>query len=294
MSRKIFTTICLIISLLFQSAFIFPAKHADDIKLKAVLVSDIHTDGNPIDERCDVQRKVFCNIGKTQNDADTIVMSGDLTNCGDEKEYFHLLNFLNLYCKIRNRVPEMGNHDSWHHSDDPDYEIAEKNFLQFCKRCGVKTDKVYFSKEVKGYTFISTGVEDADFGNSYLSEEQLEWIDSELERACGEGRPVFFICHKPIYSMGDVRGKLSEILYKNAENASAPIIYISGHWHELGADTFFVPRENLIYLNLPSLLHTDDGGLGFTAEVYDKKVVLTGMDFLKNEALDGFTYTLEF
>ncbi|MBR3438335.1 MAG: metallophosphoesterase [Clostridia bacterium] len=293
MFMRLITSIALVFTLLFQNAGVLPAKHADDIALKAVLVSDIHADADPTRDRTNLMREVFAAIGRTQNDADTLVMSGDLTNSGDLREYINLENSLNLYCRIYDRVPEMGNHDSWHHSDDPDYSKAQTYFRQFCLWNGINTDKVYFTKQVNGIPFIVTGVEDCDFKNPYHSEEQLAWLEKELNAAVEDATPVFLICHKPVEDLCDSSARMAEILKNAAQKAKAPIVYVSGHQHEIGENTF--SREGmLVYLNLPSMLYTDDGGLGFTAEIREHSLTLTGMNFLTSTPLEDYIYIIEY
>ncbi|MBR0113141.1 MAG: metallophosphoesterase [Clostridia bacterium] len=294
MIARLFVTLSLIFSLLFQSPAALPPRRADDVKMKAVLISDIHSDADFTRERTNLMRQVFFEIGRTQGDSDTVVMSGDLTNSGDLREYINLQNCLNAYCRIGDRVPEMGNHDSWHHSDDPDYEKAEKYFKMFCSWNGIKTDKVYYSKEVCGIPFIMLGVEAGDFGEPYHSEEQMNWFEEEITAAVSRGKPVFVICHKPLEDMGGSAQRMESILMQASENAAAPVIYVSGHCHEIGENTYAAPNEKLIYLNLPSVLYTEDGGLGFTAEVTDTSVILTGINFLEDRALDGYTYIIEY
>ncbi|MBQ7639324.1 MAG: metallophosphoesterase [Clostridia bacterium] len=293
MFAKLFTTLMLILSLLFQNFSVIPIRHADNISLKAVLISDIHADADPVRDRNDLLREGFAAIGRTQNDADTLVMSGDLTNSGDLREYLFLLEYINTYCRIPDRVPEIGNHDSWHHSDDPDFTKAEKYFKLFCVLNGVCTDKVYYKKQVKGYTFIVLGVEDCDFKTPYLSEEQLCWFEEELSAACEENKPVFVVCHKPVDCMGDSEERLSRVLTESAASASAPIVYISGHHHnDFDENSLQRPEENLIYLNLPSFLD-NDGAPGAVLEVTDSTVTLTGCSFLEEKPVEGFSYVVE-
>lgn len=284
----------LIITLLFQNCFVHPVKHAADIRLKAVLISDIHADADPTRDRTNTLREIFAAIGKTQNGADAIVMSGDLTNSGDLLEYFNLQNCLNVYCRIANRIPEMGNHDSWNHSDDPDYTKAETYFKTFCAWNFIRTDHVYYAKQVNGISFLVLGVEDCDFDDPYHSDAQLDWFESELNDAVSEKNPVFVVCHKDLRRLGNSAGRIEEILTRAAEAAAAPIIFVSGHYHTIGGNTYKHPAEQLIYLNLPSVEYTDDGGLGFVAEVFDHKVILTGMSFLLNKPLDGYEFIIEF
>ena len=294
MFARLLTTMVLVLSLAFQNLAVMPVKKADDVQLKAVLISDIHADADPTRDRCNDLRRILLSIGKYQNDADTLVMSGDLTNSGDFREYCNLNTFLNLYSHISDRVPELGNHDSWHHSDDPDFATAEKYFKTFCMWNGVFTDRVYYAKQVNGFQFLVTGVEDCDFKNPYHSAEQLDWLEKELQAAVGRGQPVFVICHKPLEYLGDAAERMAQILTSAAGQARAPIVYVSGHCHEIGENTYTSPCGNLILLNLPSVLYTEDGGLGFLAEIRAHEVTLTGMSFLTNERLDGYEYHLAY
>ncbi|MBQ6065423.1 MAG: metallophosphoesterase [Clostridia bacterium] len=293
MTAKLFATLTLIISLLFQNIAVLPARHPQDVRLKAVLLADIHTDGNPIRDRNDLLREGFASVGRTQRDADTLVMCGDITNCGEWTEYVNLLAYLNVYCRIRDRMPEMGNHDSWNHDDDPDYAKAERYFKAFCRWNGVKTDKVYYQKTVNGVPFLVMGVEAADLGDPYHSAEQMDWLEAELNAAVAAGQPVFVICHKPLAAMGADAARMEQILTAAAENAAAPIVYVSGHWHALGGNTFSRPLDKLVYLNLPSFLD-NDGAPGFIAELTEHTLTLTGYSFLREEPLEGFEYHVAF
>ena len=294
MFAKLIATFTLILSLLCQNFAVLPARHAEDVRLKAVLVSDIHSDADFKRDRTDDMRQIFAAIGRTQNDADTLVMSGDLTNSGDLREYINLINCLNVYCRIRGRIPETGNHDSWHHSDDPDYAKAARYFKAFCRWNGVCTDKVYYKKTVNGVPFLILGVEDCDFKNPYHSDEQLDWFEAELNAAVAKGGPVFVICHKPPEDLGDSAGRMQTILRSASADAAAPIIFVSGHWHEIGEDTFAQPSDRLVLLNLPSVQYTAEGGLGFIAEVREGEVTLTGMNFLTDAPLEGYEYHITY
>ena len=294
MVTKILTTFSLIISLLLQNFFLLPAKPEEHVQMKAVLISDIHADADFTRDRTDLMREIFAAIGSTQNDADTLVMAGDLTNSGDLLEYTNLQNCLNAYCRISNRVPAFGNHDSWHHSDDPDFEKAESYFKDFCSWNGINTDKVYYTKCVNGIPFIVMGVEAGDFGDPYHSEEQLDWLEDELTKYVSLGQPVFVICHKQIKNLGKSAARINRILRLASMGAAAPIVFVSGHNHAIGDNTYAKFGRRLVYLNLPSVEYTEDGGLGFVAEVYEHNVVLRGMNFLLNEPLPDYEYILAY
>jgi hypothetical protein len=291
---KLLASISLIVSLLFGLLGSLPARRGEEVLFKAVLIADIHADANPIRDRMDLLRECFAGIGETEPDADCMVLAGDITNSGDMREYVFLQNIMNAYCRIGTRLPEIGNHDSWHHSDDPDYAVAAQNFKAFCLMNGVLLDRVYYRKDVNGVPFLMTGVEYGDFGDPVISGEQLRWLDRELEDACASGSPVFVVCHKPVESMGALGERLENILLSRAETATAPIILVSGHRHIIGENTFRSPAQGLVYLNLPSLLDTEDGGMGFVAEMTAHEIILTGMNFITGETLPGHTYTVEY
>ncbi len=294
MFARILTSLALIFTLLFQNFWVFPVRHSGDVRLKAVLVADIHADADPTRDRSNVLRQIFAAMGKTQNDADTLVMAGDLTNSGDRMEYVNLYNALNVYGRFRDRVPEIGNHDSWNHSDDPDFAVAEQYFKDFCRWNGVKTEKVYYKKTVNGIPFLVLGVEDCDFKNPCHSDEQLAWFEAELNAAVAAGQPVFVICHKPLDYLGNAAARMEQILTNASEAAAAPIVYVCGHTHDIGSRTFRRPNDRLVFLELPSLQYTYGGGLGFVAEVTEQEVTLTGMNFLTDQPLDDFAYHIEY
>ena len=87
---------------------------------------------------------------------------------------------------------------------------------------------------------------------------------------------------------------MEAILRSAAADATAPIVYVSGHWHDIGENTFSQPDDRLVLLNLPSVQYTEDGGLGFLAEVREGEVTLTGMNFLTDEPLEGYEYHISY
>ena len=291
---KIIATLTLIFSLLFGGYGVQPAPSEADVIFKAVLVADTHADADPVRDRTDGLRECMAAIGENQADADCIVLAGDITNSGDLREYTGMQSIMNAYCRIPARIPAFGNHDSWHHSDDPDFGRAVMHFKSFCRMNGVYANEVYYRKNVNGYAFITTGPEDCDFGDMYISDRQFQWLDRELTEACIYRKPVFVICHKPFSSIGPCAERLESILTEHANTGRALIVLVSGHKHALGEETFTRLAKNLISLNLPSLQYTEPGGLGFIAEVTASRLTLTGMNFLTGETLNGYTFFTEY
>ncbi|MBR4150830.1 MAG: metallophosphoesterase, partial [Firmicutes bacterium] len=268
----------------------------DEIRLYFAAVADIHTDALFFRDRTNILRKAFAGISKSTKKLDAVALAGDNTNCGDEKEY-RLLKRLGFWLRTDAVVPCIGNHDSWHHSDDPDWETAKSLYLDYCAHCGVKTETTYFVRQIKGHYFISLGTEALVHNDSFISKEQLEWFDSVLGEACESGKPIFILCHQPIgghngtgkneidgSSVGAASAELEEILKKHTDSYTAPVFWISGHMHTLGSKTY-EKNGHVHYLNLPSLEYTYGGGLGYGFEVYENRIVLKCRNFITESEL---------
>ena len=248
-------------------------KRADACELRAVFAADLHTDADPCRDRTDVLRRAFAGI-RREGPCDLLALCGDLTNCGDEKEYALLRRLKRAYLGGLRVLPQMGNHDSWHHSDDPDYPLAARLFRGFCRECGFVTDKNYFYTTVKGFPFIVTGTEALCHNKPTVSAAQLAWLDETLAKAVKTGRPVFVLSHQPPQGrngvteelheagMGDCSAAVDAMLLKHAEEADAPILFFSGHIHWLTADCIEQSHRNLYFVNLPSLEYGGKGKPG--------------------------------
>ena len=254
-------------------ARLLPPRATDACELRAIFAADLHTDADPCRDRTDVLRRAFAGI-RRDGPCHVLALCGDLTNCGDEKEYALLRRLKNVYLNEIRVLPQMGNHDSWHHSDDPNYPLAERLFVQFCRECGPVTDKTYYYATVRGFPFIVTGTEALCHNKPTVSPAQLDWLDKALGKAVRTGRPVFVLSHQPPQGrngvtpelheagMGDCSAAVDEILLKHAAAAVAPILFFSGHIHWLTKDCVEQPHEHLYYVNLPSLEYGGKGEPG--------------------------------
>ena len=142
-----------------------------------------------------------------------------------------------------------------------------------------------------------------------ISDEQLEFLDSELERGTKDGKPAFVICHQPltdthglpeVWENGDLGKDSPEVRavmtkYKN-------VFYLNGHLHDgvYERSLEVLDEENGVYsINLPAYGPENDygkylqPGLGDYVEVYDDRVVFTARDFAAGKSLEGYTKTFE-
>lgn len=279
---------------------------SETILLDAAFISDTHSDSDYFHDRSKLLRKVLCGISKTDHIPDALVISGDVSNASDPKEYSMLEWSMRTFNKIETVLPATGNHDV--RARDT-YDEAAGYFFDFAEFCGIETDRTYYSTEVNGYTFIILGSEDMLSIEAYISDEQLSWFDSQMAEAVKTDKPVFVICHQPMYNsnntfynpeaeknwgIGEQSDKVKEIFEKYVPDYDYPVFFITGHLHhnydEYTLDTEFC--DNLYCVNLPSVTKTEDGGLGMNIEVYPDEILLRARNYITMEWIDGYQYTI--
>ncbi|CAM4270050.1 metallophosphoesterase [Bacillus manliponensis] len=231
--------------------------------------------------------------------SDGLMVVGDNTESGSEAQYKELDRIFNLY---ENQLPEtyfvQGNHDvRW-----GDWGVFSELFKKYT---GMKSS--YYNTWIKGYQFIFLGTEKGLKDYSYLSEEQLQWLDEKLSEA--QGKPTFIFHHQPLkntvsgandsylknnYWYGVRQDKeLKMILTKHPQS-----ILFSGHTHwELGAkDTMYNAKYATMFnVGATSYLWTDNntstaGSQGLFVEVYENKVLVKGRDFKNNAWIENAKY----
>lgn len=291
----------------FGSAGISAQKQSD-VLLKAALISDIHTRTDYVDEKNDAIRRGLADMRGMKCGYDCVVMTGDITNSGWVEEYKILKRFTKVYCHGYQVIPAMGNHDSWGETAGEDFSLPKNSFTDYCSFCGIKTDKTYYSTKVKGYTFIIMGTEDCSNEHPLITDTQLEWLDSELTEAEGDGKPVFVVCHEPLNNrhgkwyaagVGDCYVRINEILAAHAR-AEAPVIMLSGHIHSQNERSFEKGGEGLYFLSIPSFLFGYDGDNshyeadGFVTEIYAHEIIFRLRNFTDNVFIDEFMYKIEY
>ena len=250
---------------------------------------------------------------------DAIVAVGDMTDHGERAQYQNFYSCVEKSIKTSKFIPVVGNHDTWTTGKDeenPTYEFLKA----YNEYSGKNLTKAYYTEKVGGYTFIVLATE-ADNTSAYLSEKQISWLDSELEKATEGGKPVFVLCHWPLdgtcgqteidpeHGMGAQSAEVQAVLekYKN-------VFYFSGHLHaglrgELSNKIFGHQSVETIngvhYINLPSFmfpntrsLTTNNGGnilpgCGYIAEVYENEVVLRARNYPLGFYMSIYDKTIE-
>ena len=315
--------VSLLVSVIFAaSGIVSPAlsqqvnpKNEKALRLSFATLSDSHLTG------VGVARMTMLSQGFRDLDGkvDAIVAVGDMTNHGERNQYQNFYSCVEKSIKTSKFIPVVGNHDTWTTGKDeenPTYEFLKA----YNEYSGKNLTKAYYTEKVGGYTFIVLATE-ADNTSAYLSEKQISWLDSELEKATEGGKPVFVLCHWPLdgtcgqteidpeHGMGAQSAEVQAVLekYKN-------VFYFSGHLHaglrgELSNKIFGHQSVETIngvhYINLPSFmfpntrsLTTNNGGnilpgCGYIAEVYENEVVLRARNYPLGFYMSIYDKTIE-
>ena len=282
----------------------YPVEDAESILLDAALIADTHSDSGFFHDRSKILRKVVCGISQAERIPDALVIAGDISNATDKDEYAMLTWCMKTFNKVPRVIPAAGNHDT--RASDT-YAEAETYFRDFAASVGMETEKVYYSTEVNGYTFIVLGSEGQLRLEAVLSDEQLAWFESVLAEAVKGGKPVFIINHQPLYNsnnvffdplaeknhgIGEQSAAVEAILRKYVPDAPCPVFFISGHLHYEYSENSFDDSfcENLYCVNIPSVSKNGDGGQGMALEVYPGKVLLRGINYITQEWIEGCEY----
>ena len=228
---------------------------------------------------------------------DAVIVAGDVAENGLAEEYQLVYDGLKGLENCR-YIMSAGNHDIRLRS----YKQVVSRFTEFSNALNNNVDPVtelHFSGRVNGYKFIVLGSYKATFEEAFISDEQLEWLDSEL--AAENGKPTFVICHQPLKlthdlpntwgngtnlnagSVGDQSDAIKEILTKYDN-----VVFITGHLHTGFGEASYEQIGNLHMVNVPALsIENKDGkyngsGLGYIVEVYDNEIVFRARNFEKD------------
>ena len=280
----------------------YDAENKDEILLNVAMISDIHIDTTlPVGKLMltlglqDIKRNA------TENDA--VIVSGDLTNYGDKES---VADFYEIFAKVNpaeNWIIAPGNHDIGHNEDYHHDEVRQWLIDYNNQYTGAENENIYFSKEVKGYTFIVLCDQSEDnWDGCDIYEDQIEFLDQELAKATADGKPAFVICHWPlpytngqqaIYEDSGLDGYYAKRVRTTLEKYRN-VFFISGHMHKgISGDKFqdifgfssVETIEGVTYVNLPSYGIVNRygipwNGIGMQMEVYENEVVFRPRRYL--------------
>ena len=172
---------------------------SDDIRLNAAIISDTHIDTRlPCGKY--LLKRAFLDMNGCSVPTDAVIVTGDLTNYGDDASVEDFFRILTESSKAKNAIITMGNHDIGHTEDlGMTNQQARDRFIRMHNEyLGTELDKPYYSYVINGYKFIVICDESEDRWDTYeIYDEQIAWLDRELADGTKDGLPVFVICHEP-------------------------------------------------------------------------------------------------
>ncbi len=291
------------------------AKDPDDVKLFFATLADPQVSNYMFGRYQSFQEAC---IDLRTADLDAIVGIGDIAENGLAEEYQLVYDEIN---GIADRyIMATGNHDIRLRL----YSQTVSRFTKFTNALNgdgySMADKVYaegklaYTEVINGYKFIVMGSDKTELEEAYISEEQLTWLDAELESANGE--PVFVILHQPLKlthnlpnnwgngtnkeagSVGDQSEEIRNILSKHAKDGN--VILITGHLHAGFSQYSYQNLDGIHSFNVPALsIENKDGdeggngsGLTYIVEVYEDEILFRARNCEKGEWLPKWDVTV--
>ncbi len=274
--------------------------------LTATVLSDLHMEGNNTSRHKRVGGVLYA---AEKSDSDVLLLLGDNTMNGQIIETLFAYGLVSRFFGGKSILVAPGNHDTdTGENTTGTFETLSKRFVSMRNAFfGDSGDKVYFSREEKGYKFIVLGGEGrtGEDGKQILSDEQLDWLEGELAAAAESGKPCFILNHYLVYgrnggrsyaafNIADKNDRLTEIL----ESSGVRTFYFSGHSHYGVSDDSVQTAGNVTYINLPATGNPGNyypadeecgkDGIGMQMEVYESSVVLRFRNYLTGEWLEGY------
>ncbi len=269
----------------------------DDAKLVFATVADPQVSNYMFDRYQAFQEA--CIDLRNADRLDAIVGIGDIAENGLAEEYQLVYDELNGIAP--RYIMAEGNHDIRLRA----YSQSYKRFSTFTNSLNgdtYMTDNAYaegkfaYSEVVNGYKFIVMGSDKMVFEESYISPEQLAWLDAEIA-SVKNGMPVFVVLHQPLKlthnlpttwgngtnkeagSVGDQNDEIKAVLSKYADDKT--VILLTGHLHAGFSKYSYEQIDGFHSINVPALsIENKDGeeggngsGITYIVEVYDDEVL---------------------
>ncbi len=222
---------------------------------------------------------------------DAIVGLGDIAENGLAEEYQLVYDALSGI--DTEYIMATGNHDIRLRA----FSQSESRFLKFANALNGNEELTssHYVKEINGYKIIVLGTEKMVFEEAYLSDAQLEWLDSELTAA--NGKPAFVVCHQPLKDTHNIDvawnsivegagsvGPQSDALRAIVEKHSN-VFLLTGHLHMAFCEYSYEQFDGDSHgINVPSFsIENKDGdynkgGTSYIVEVYEDEVIFRARD----------------
>ncbi|TXK75134.1 metallophosphoesterase [Paenibacillus sp. N3.4] len=264
-------------------------------------------------------RQALDDITHFDGPVDAIMMTGDLTDTGTERDYKELHTIVSEY-KLPPIHGNMGNHDyysiwinkanNWDQAAVPNGKNDAMSREQFKKYFGY--EKIYNDFTTKGHSILLLSQEayvqeKPEVGEgAWYSDEQLAWFKDRVQSLYQPGRPLFIMTHQPLPPNGTdgathqlIRAvKFREILkpYKN-------VFVFCGHRHQdFENGTPHYVQESFHYFHNSSVGRTlnrayqqeaKNKAQGIYVQVFADKVVVRGREFSNRTFIDDANWSID-
>ena len=275
----------------------------DEAKMTVVLWGDPQLSDYDA-KRHQYTKNAALDLANAEGTFDALVIAGDIAENGKGAEYQLVLEYLAAAENVENHIIAVGNHDvrlrAYCQVVDTFKEFSGAANDKFAENAKFYNDeKLSYTYEVNGYTFIVLNTDKSVFEESYFSDECLAWFDAELAKATADGKPVFVVLHQPLKethqvwqawnSPSDKAGTVGaqsdaiQATMNKYENA----FLITGHLHMGFSEEWSIHAiDNFTGVNLPSIgpKNADgdfynESGTGYIMEVYEDRVEFIARDF---------------
>lgn len=215
------------------------------------VLSDIHIQAWDTHSQ-DKLKNALSDLNQINRAADALILNGDLTD-GRQEDYDKLKGLLGQTPHPQTVYSNIGNHEfyqAWHETNGqwsegsfPNGETEQDSINRFLKFNG--ESKVYYKKQLHGYTFIFLGSEQYRQSNvrnledAYLSSKQLDWLKATLKQEARNAQPIFIFLHQPLPNTVsgtsaccvNNRGVIQYEELNSILSAYPQIILFTGHTH---------------------------------------------------------------
>lgn len=280
------------------------ALDAESLKVSAVLWADSQV-SDYLYTRAEAFEAACKDVANSTENIDALFIVGDITENAHTIEKDLVLDCLSVIDNVDVMLFATGNHDIRLQA----YSLVVDSFEDFCAAAnnGKKyTDgKLYYSYDINGYKFIVMGSTKASFEEAVISDEELEWLNTELAAATADGKPAFVMLHQPLtlthglpVTWGNGTNKKAGAVGEQSDAIKAilsqyeNVFLITGHLHTGFGEYTYEEIGTIHGVNLPSIGIDGADGLnipaGMMLEVYENKVVFRARDFATGKYLPEY------
>ncbi|MEC0228164.1 metallophosphoesterase family protein [Paenibacillus alba] len=281
------------------------------------ILSDLHVSvGDPSTGK--KLKQALDDITHFDGPVDAIMLTGDLTDTGTERDYKELRTIVSEY-KLPPVHGNMGNHDyytiwinkanNWDQAAVPNGKSDAMSREQFKKHFGYS--QVYNDFTTKGHSILLLSQEayvqeKPEVGEgAWYSDEQLAWFKERVKSLYKPGRPLFVMTHQPLPPSGTEGGShqlIRAIQFREILKPYKNVFVFCGHRHQdFQNGTPHYVQETFHFFHNASVGRTLNRAYqqeaktkaqGMYVQVFADKVVVRGREFSNRTFLEEANWSI--